>query len=721
MVARYQAIRGTYLPALALASALLLTSPAIAQQADEQEGDIVVTAQKANQTQVERGGSLGALGDKDALETPFAIKSYSEALILNQQSLTLGQVLENDPSVRTSLGYGNASEQFVIRGFPLYGEDIAIDGLYGVTPRQLISPELYDQVQILNGASAFLFGAAPGGTALGGTVNLRPKRAGNRPTNRLTANWLSDTHFGGAFDFGRRFGDDDSFGVRVNGAGRWGDIAVDDEYRESTVLGTSFDYRSGGFRASIDLAYQRSKVEHMRPMVQLGFGTTALPKAPQAALNYGQAWQYTTLRDLFGIAKFEYDLSQDFLVYASVGARDAAERGRYQGFTVDNPATGDAFATGSNIPRNDNNEAGQAGLRGKFATGPLSHEINIGASHSRYVNRNAYEFGPFWRTATNGTNLYNPVQVAQPVFNVFAAGNLADPLPANKTRLTSFFVSDTIGALDEAVELTLGLRRQNIHYRGFNNSTGAQTGEYNQSATTPVVGLVVRPSQTFSLYANRIEGLAQGPVAGAGTINVGEVFPPYKAVQYELGGKLAMGRFNASVALFQTDQPQAFNLTTTRGTLFTLDGIQRNKGLEVSLDGEPMPGLRVIAGFSVTDAEQLKTSGGAFDGKSAIGIPEYTANANVEWDLGFLPGVTLTGRVMQTGKQYFDQGNALALDAWTRFDLGARYVLAAGGVPVTIRFNVDNVANKSFWSSSLGGYLVQGLPRTFKASATIDF
>ncbi|RYY28529.1 MAG: TonB-dependent receptor [Sphingomonadales bacterium] len=722
MVARHHAFRGTYLSALALASAFFIASPALAQQAEEQESDIVVTAQKANRTQVVRGGSLGALGEKDALETPFAIKSYSETLILNQQSLTLGQVLENDPSVRTTLGYGNASETFVIRGFQLYGEDVAIDGLYGVTPRQLVSPELYDQVQILNGASAFLFGAAPGGTALGGTVNLQPKRASNRPTNRLTANWLADSHFGGAFDFGRRFGTEDSFGVRINGAGRWGDIAIDDEYRASTVLGASFDYRSGGLRASIDLAYQRAKVENMRPMVQLAFGATALPKVPKAAaLNYGQAWQYTTLRDLFGIAKLEYDISEDFMIYAAAGARDTAERGVYQGFTVDNSATGAAFATGSNIPRNDNNEAGQAGLRGKFETGSFTHEINIGASHSRYVNRNAYEFGPFGRTATNGTNLYNPVQVGLPVFNVFVAGNLADPLPANKTRLTSFFVSDTIGAFDEAVELTVGLRRQNIHFRGFNNSTGVETSDYNESATTPVVGLVVRPSKTFSIYANRIEGLVQGPVAGAGTINVGEVFPPFKTVQYEVGGKVAMGLFNASLAVFQTDRPQAFNLTTTGGTLFTLDGFQRNKGLEVSLDGEPAPGLRIIAGFSVTDAKQNKTNGGTFDGKSAIGVPDYTANANVEWDMAFLPGVTLTGRVMQTGKQYFDQANAMQLDAWTRFDLGARYVVAAAGAPITLRLNVDNVANKSFWSSSLGGYLVQALPRTFKASATIDF
>src|SRR3546814_8390505 len=129
------------------------------------------------------------------------------------------------------------SEQFVVRGFNLFGEDIAIDGLFGVTPRQLVSPELYEQVQILNGASAFLFGAAPGGSALGGTVNLTPKRAKDRDTNRLTANWLSAKHFGGAFDFGRRFGTDGAFGGRINAAFRSGEIGIDYAFSRSAVVG----------------------------------------------------------------------------------------------------------------------------------------------------------------------------------------------------------------------------------------------------------------------------------------------------------------------------------------------------------------------------------------------------------------------------------------------------------------------------------------------------
>lgn len=696
--------------------------PAAAQDSGQSAEDIIVTAVRENRTLVSREGNLGALGNKDALETPFAVKSYNAALILNQQPLTLGDVLQNDPAVRTSLGFANASETFVIRGFPLYGEDIAIDGLYGITPRQLVSPELYDQVQVLNGASAFLFGAAPGGSALGGTVNLQLKRAGTADTTRITGNYLSDGHVGGSFDVGRRFGADDSFGVRVNGAGRWGDVAIEDEYRSSTVVGMGTDWRSDRARLSLDLAFQRAKVRHMRPMVQFG-GATAVPDAPDASRNYGQEWNYTTLRDIFGIVKFEYDLADNVMAYASLGAKDSAERGMYQSFQLTDAETGDGYVTGSNIPRNDNNEAGQAGIRASFATGGLTHEFNVGVSHSRYVNRNAYVFG----SSQSANNLYDPVQVPEPVLEGgFSAGDLGDPTPASRTRLTSAFASDTLGALDDTLLLTLGLRRQTVHVRSYDLNTGEQGSRYEDSTTTPVVGMVYRPSPFISIYANRIEALAPGSVASGDVLNVGEVFPPYKSTQYEVGAKAGLGNLlNASLALFQTSQPQELTEPCERdgmtGTCFTLNGEQRNRGVEFSVDGEPVKGFRVIAGVAVTDAEQRETQDGATDGLNAIGVPDYTANLNVEWDTPFVPGLTLTGRVIQTGQQMADADNTLELDSWTRFDLGARYVVAAGTTPVTFRVNVDNVANEGYWASSLGGYLVQGAPRTFKLSATVDF
>ena len=116
------------------ALSLALATEARAQTQPDDLNDIVVTAQRENATQIVNGGSAGVLGDKPAEDLPFAIRSYDETLILNQQPQTLGDVLENDPTIRLSYGFGNAAELFVIRGFALFGDDIGLNGLYGVTP-----------------------------------------------------------------------------------------------------------------------------------------------------------------------------------------------------------------------------------------------------------------------------------------------------------------------------------------------------------------------------------------------------------------------------------------------------------------------------------------------------------------------------------------------------------------------------------------------------------
>lgn len=712
-----------------------IAAPLYGQDAGVREDDILVTAQRENRTEVTREGSLGVLGNKAAEDVPFNIKSYNAALILNQQPQTLGQVLENDPSVRTTYGFGNAAEQFVIRGFALAGDDVGLDGLYGIAPRQLIAPELYDSVQVLNGSSAFLNGAAPGGSGLGGSVNLIPKRAGIRDLNRVTLNYTSRSHIGGSFDLSRRFGGDDAFGVRINGVGRRGDVAIDDEFRSTYTIGGAFDYDRGPLRLSLDLGYQRVKVRQLRHKVTLN--TAAIPRVPRADANYAQPWTYTTLRDVFGILKAEYDLADNALFYASFGARDGMERGIYGGITVNDVTTGAATGSALFVPRTDNNEAAQAGVRVTLAQGGVSHEFNFGGSMIRQVNRNAFDFlGGFSGFATN---LYNPVPVPLPGSG-FVGGDLDDPFPVSRTRLGSVFASDTIGFWDDRLLVTAGLRLQTITNKSYANSddpangvvAGDLTAKYSESAVTPVVGIVVKPVAGLSIFANRIEGFEAGPSApnAVNTLpvtNAGEVFPPTKTRQYEAGAKLGFGRFNASLAVFQIDRPRPSGILDPNNpgqVLYGVFGKQRNKGIELSVDGELTKGLRVIAGGSLIDAKLRRTQDGINQGNDVSGVPEYLLNANVEWDLPMIPALTLTGRVVSTGEQAANDANTLKLPGWTRFDLGARYVVLVGQSPLTLRFNVDNVANKRYWASAFDTFrpdLLQGAPRTFKLSASIDF
>jgi iron complex outermembrane receptor protein len=722
------------------ASMLAIAAPAVAQDAAGGD-DIVVTAQRNNQTKVTAGGNVGVFGTKAAEDIPFNIRSYNEALILNQQPDSLGEVLENDPTIRTALGFGIAGEVFVIRGFDLSSDDVGFDGLYGITPRQLVAPELFSSVEVINGASAFLNGAAPGGSGIGGSVNLIAKKA-ERDMARATLGYTSDAHLSGAVDVARRFGAGDEWGFRINASARRGDIAVNDEFHSSYVLGATLDYDSGPLRAALNLNYQRLNQTYWRGQVSIG---AAIPRVPDADTNYSQPWSQILTKDFFGTFSLEYDLSDAAMLYAKVGARDGREDQTTAGITVTDPATGAATGLGSYVPREDNNEAATAGIRIKLAGGGVSHEINAGAAVNWQVNRNAYDFD----LVGYATNLYDPVVAPRPAPNQFVGGDLDNVFPIARSRLSSVFVSNTLGLWDDRILITGGLRLQEIKTKGYayNDSTifdpvsfnaGDQTSGYKESAVTPVLGLVVKPVSGVSLYANRIEGLVAGSTAPPTydddglpatpplpVVNGGAALPPVRSKQYEVGGKLNFGRFNAGLALFQIDKPNSFVDPAT--LIYGNYGTQRNRGIEITLDGEPVDGLRIISGLTFNDAKLRRTEGGLNEGNDAVGVPDVLANANVEWDLPFLPALTLVGRVVYTGKQAADAANTLELNDWTRFDLGARYVALVGDTPLTLRFNVDNVANKRYWASAynafnaFGSRLLQGGPRTFKASASIEF
>lgn len=273
---------------------------------------------------------------------------------------------------------------------------------------------------------------------------------------------------------------------------------------------------------------------------------------------------------------------------------------------------------------------------------------------------------------------------------------------------------------------------QAIRVKSYNYYNGGKLDTtYDETAVTPVVGLVVKPVSGVSLFANRIEGMQQGPTAplDPALVNPGEIFAPFSSTQYEVGGKIRLGNLDASLALFRITQPSAFAVPVSAanpaaGQVYGLFGTQRNQGIELNLAGEIAQGLRFIGGISVVDAELTETAGGVNDGNKAVGVPDFGANANLEWDVAAIPGFTLTGRAVHTGKQPVNVANTLEIPSWTRFDLGARYVFAAAGKPVTLRLSVDNVADKRYWASSFDTFnaaLLQGAPRTVKASASIDF
>lgn len=677
-------------------------------------GDTLVPAYLDGQ--VANGGRLGMLGEQDARNVPFNVVSYTSKLIQDQQAKTIKDVVANDASVQNVLGYGNFAETYRIRGFDLSGDDMTFGGLPGVMPRQVVSTQMIDRVEVFKGANALMNGSAASG--VGGMINLEPKHADDAPLTRIGVDYTSKNQIGGSLDAGRRFGENDRWGARVNLLNREGDSAIDNEKRRTTLAAVGLDYREGGLRSSLDLGYQKQTYHGGRLGVNVS-GVDFIPEVPKATSNYSQSWVFSDLESRFGMARAEYDVAPDWTLYGALGGQHSHEYGTY-GTPKLTDASGNAV-----IGRMDTNKyidafSGQFGVRGKLATGFVNHSLNFG--YAAQTRREKTAYGMALGANAAATNIYQPSAIPAPDMTFFG-GDINDPRPTSRIRSQGILLSDTLSVLDDKVLLTLGARHQKVVVRNYAYGTVAEKDKerFTQTRWTPAYGIVVKPWEKVSLYANHIESLGPGETAPSTAINNGTVSGISLAKQNEVGVKFDSGQVGGSLALFEIKKPKG--LTNPATQYFALEGEQRNRGVELNVFGEPAFGLRLNGSATWLDPTMTKTQNGINDGKKAVGVAEFYTVLGAEYDIKPVDGLTATARVTHSGSMYANAANTKKLDAYTTLDLGARYRMKVQDNDLVWNVGVDNVTNKRYWSGveSSGTYIYQGSPRQLKISMGYDF
>ena len=667
--------------------------------------------------QVANGSRLGLLGNRDLLDTPFSVTSYTAELIANQQAITVADVMANDPSVRTvSYGLTNAAgagDSFMIRGFYVQNS-VLFDGMYGIAPSRTLPVETAERIEVLKGPNALLNGMAPY-DASGGAINMVPKRAGDRPLTRFTATYLSEGVLGGHLDLGRRFGEQQQWGVRFNGVYRNGKTATDGQEVDLQAATVAIDYRGEQLRASLDAGHQT--MDNQAPLGAGGLGIAdglAIPAAPNARRQTAQDWEFANTNSDYALFKAEYDIAPDWTVYGAAGGSN----NRFEYLSTDifvTDAAGNAQATIYYWPDYYRHRSVQGGVRGSFHTGGVKHQLNLNASS---LTRTHGYTADYYGIGSFNTNIYQPAFVAAPSL----AGFSATPPKTDKMELPSYAIADTISSSDERIAVTVGARHQTVKYITYDTATGKGTTTYDQSATTPMLAVLFKPQPRLSIYANYIEGLSQGDTAPLGTTNAGQVFAPKESKQYELGAKYDLGRFSTALALFQIARPSGLVVPNPDGSAtYKVDGEQRNRGMELTFFGEPAPGVRALGGVVYTDARLTHTDGGLYDGNFAPNVARRQLNLGGEYDVTAIAGLTLTARMIATSAQVVDPDNARRIPGWSRWDASARYTSTAWGRPLVLRASVNNLFGKDYWASGSGAWLNQGQPRTVALSATLDF
>jgi len=661
--------------------------------------------------QVARGGSLGVLGNRDFMDTPFSLTSYTAQAMQDQQARSVNDVVKNDASVRTVWSDSGYSSQFSIRGFPVQGQDMAVNGVYGIVPPQLTnSLGMFERVEVLRGPSAMLNGMAPSG-AVGGTVNLVTKRATDKPITQVTGSYVSNGQFGTQIDLGRRLGDEQRLGIRFNAAYQDGDTSVDDQRQRVGSAALGLDYRGDHYRVSADIGYQNLRADNPSRPIYTDNGNFAIPGAPSGTLNPGQSWYYARSEDTFGMVHAEVDLAPNLTAYATAGGRHNSFLGLYNFIYLQN-GKGDFRANEYYQPTYSDTWTLLGGLTGKLDTGPLHHTLNFSASTLDIDSGALAQVAGTY----SGSNLYDPIAVSEPSL----AGLKSSAPRTAHSVLDSVALADTISMLDDRVQFTAGIRHQSVKVTNYSAVTGSQTSAYDEGAYTPAFAVIVKPLDSLSLYANYMQGLSQGPTAPLSAANAGAVFEPVKSEQYEVGAKVDFGRFGGSLSYFQIKQPNGFVDAATN--LYGLDGEQRNRGVELNAFGEVARGVRLLGGVSFIDGRLTSTAGGANDGNKAVGVPDTMLNLGVEWDVPQLAGLTLSARYIYTSSQYYNVTNTQKIPSWDRVDIGARYKTRIVGHDVTLRAGVENLFNRDYWAGASTSFgLARGTPRTYLLSATMNF
>ncbi|WP_342107927.1 TonB-dependent siderophore receptor [Methylobacterium sp. SI9] len=656
------------------------------------------------------GSRLGLLGNRNIFDQPFSSTSYTEKLIRDQQARNVQDVVNNDPSIRTNVPAFSGILGFFIRGFPVFAQDIGFNGLFGVADAFNPAIEPIERVEVLRGPSTLLSGVPPFGN-IGGIINLIPKRAEDQPLTRATLGYGSDAQVYKAVDIGRRFGEAKEWGIRFNGAFNNGNTPIDNQTIHFGVAALALDYRGERVRASLDLGYQ--ELDFIAPLRNRSVAAgVRIPRAPDLRLNQHQPWEYRDSANQQIATRIEYDLSPDLTVYGAYGRSNF--RQEYLGgvLTIFN-TRGDYRDPVSYLPFHIVNQTAEAGLRGTFETGPVKHSFGLAAVGfwQDLAQPPAQNVG-----STIVSNLYDPVTVAPR-----STAGLSNATPRTSSRINrSIAIADTLSILDDRVLLTLGGRWQGLDVKSYSPVSGFRIGASESGAFSPGIGLVVKPWERLSLYANYVEGLTS-PAPPVNAVNASSAFPAAVSRQTEVGAKYDFGTVGVGFAAFEIEQP--FGFLDARTLVFSVDGRQRNRGVELTVFGEPTPGIRLLGGVSLLDGVQVRAQDPRNVGRVAVGVPDLQLNLYGEYDLPqyFIPGLALTARVIYTSKQYYDLSDSQKIPDWATLDLGLRYTTTIQERPLTLRANVVNVTGENYWATTGRGILSQGTPRTVLLSASMDF
>ena len=677
--------------------------------------------------------SSASLDDTPLAETPLSVSEVTSALLNDQISRVLSDVVKNDASVGEDYAPVGYYGDYEIRGFPIdLATGLQINGL-AIAGEQDVPLENKQRIEIIKGIA----GVESGIASAGGVIDFvtREPYAGLHPSIDLATDHRGSSY--GSTEF-LLPGAHNSSGILitaaaedihtyVEGANGWRGMGAADgrwQLGTRTLLMTDFEYQH--------------KVQRSESGYQLLGGTTVpAPTFPSVMLGF-QSWSKPNTFDTFNAgARLQHDIAANWKLRLG---------GSYSHSLIDDNVIwpyGPALDLEGNSLCPDSpyyffcpdgnyeiydyrspgelriDAVGEALLLGHFTTGSVSHDVVGGGS----LFHRSVDLSPTIVYVPLGVeNVYQPNISYAPESPYQQAG---PSILADFNHQGSAILQER-AHLPGRVVVQAGGRFANVTDFNYSNP---------RSLWLPQYAATYSPVSSLTLYANYGSLLSLGPQAPWWVDNSSLFLTPFTTRQAEIGAKYEHGilltgdYFRMRQPFFYPKViagPDAFCTAGNPGDqCFESAGHETHDGLELNAQGKASNWMQLSASATAMHAVANNTGTPAFDDKQVINVPRFHSAFFADLQLPHTRGLRLMPGWSYTSRKQATRDDAVSVGGYNLFNLGARYTPGGESGRLTFRMYADNLLDKRYWKDTGASYgdtfIHQGAPTTVRLAAHYVF
>lgn len=433
----------------------------------------------------------------------------------------------------------------------------------------------------------------------------------------------------------------------------------------------------------IPLAYYSASTQDVQPLILPG--GAYIPARIDRAEFFGQRWAQRDATDrTFGLiarGNVAPNWRLQFGIFDSENHRPENYSILYRNVQPNGDASLDIVGSPHHISRGT---SGEARLSGVITQGAYRHTIHL-ATRGRNTHRT---FGGTNTLALGAARIGIYREIAKPAFTY---GARDDDVVRQITPGVAY-----VGQWAGVGEFSVGLQKS-FYRRAFGKENAAPVTTrsrpwlYNATAA-------VFPTRDLAVYAGYTRGLEEFGTAPENAANRGQPVPAALTKQIDGGIRYRIKPGLTVIAgVFEIEKPY---FDRDPANVYTDVGALRHRGIEMSLTGQLVPGVTVVAGAVLL---QARVSGLSVDrgliGRVPPGQSPATYLFNINYVVPTLRGVTLDSQLNVDESYYANRLNTFRIPTAMTWDLGLRYAFAVGVARANFRVQVRNVVNSYFWTA----------------------